>query len=488
MTKKGNIFHLIKSLSKSEKRYFKTSLGEKAINKNYAKLFKIIDRQSEYDENEIRKVFKDEKFVKQLHVTKIYLTGLILKSLRNYHSDKSINSKLNNFLFDIELLFEKELYDLAYYRIKKAEVLALDYERLPYLLEILTWKRKLYKTKGEFIERGGNELQKRERDAIRKLDVLNNYWDLISNVYDYQTNDKPFKNNPLLRNEKAATTLQSKVLYYHIHYTTNLMNNNIKAATVSITKLIKLLEKHPGRITDDPGAYATALSNKISYLLFNKDYDTIPELIKKVRDIPSIYKLNSKSKFAVGLWIRLFNIELEMYRDKKEIARGIVLIMEIQEFITQHKKAVPDEYILLFYYQFAYIFFLSKDYSKSLVWLNEIMNKNFERLHEDVQSYARILGLIIHFELNNIIVLRYAVASCRRFLKKKKNLQEFETLLLRFFSRLSTVRKDEYAELFKNFYKNLFGRKETKVSDDVLDYIDIKSWLESNVGKKQNVG
>ena len=118
MTKKGNIFSLIKSLSKSEKGYLKTSLGEKAINKNYMMLFDVINKQSEYDENEIRKIFKNEKFVKQLHVTKIYLTELILKSLRSYHSNKSVSSKLINLLNDIELLFEKELYDLAFYRIK----------------------------------------------------------------------------------------------------------------------------------------------------------------------------------------------------------------------------------------------------------------------------------------------------------------------------------------------------------------------------------
>lgn len=483
MVKKGNIFLLIKSLSKSEKRYFKTGLGQKAVNKNYLKLFNVIDKQTEYNENEIKEVFKEEKFVKQLHVTKIYLTELILKSLRNYHSNKSINSKLINLLNDIEILFEKELYDLVYYRIKKAEELALEYERLPYMLEILNWKRKLYKIKSGFVEREGSDLLKQEGKAINKLDVLNDYWNLTLKIYDYNANKKFFKNNPLLKNEKLATTLQSKILYYHILYTTNLMNGNSKAAVNSITKLIELLERHPNRIADDPGAYATALSNKISFLLVNKDWDKIPELIIKVRAIPATYKLNSKSKFAVNLWVRLFNIELEMYRDKKDIARGIVLIKEIQEFIEQHKKAVPGEYLLFFYYQFAYMFFLNKDYSKSLFWLNEIMNRNFGRIHEEVQSYARILGLIIHFELNNIIVLRYAVTSCRRFLKKKKNLQEFETILLRFFSRLSLVRKDEYAELFKNFYKNLFGGKEIKVSDNVLDYIDIKSWLENNINK-----
>ena len=486
MVKKGNIFLLIKSLSKSEKRYFKTGLGEKAINKNYLKLFNIIDKQTVYNENEIKKVFKEEKFVKQLHVTKIYLTELILKSLRNYHSNKSINSKIINLLNDLEILFEKELYDLVYYRIKKAEEVALEYERLPYLLEVLNWKRKLYKTKTGCIEREGSDLVKQENETIKKLYALNDYWNLTLKIYDYTANKKSFKNNPLLKNEKYATTLQSKILHYHILFTTNLINGNSQAAIDSITKLIELLEEHPNRITDDPGAYATALSNKISFLLVSKEWDKIPELIKKVREIPATYKLNSKSKFTVRLWVRLFNIKLEMYRDKKDIARGIVLIKEIQEFIEQHNQAVPDEYLLFFYYQFAYMFFLNKDHSKSLLWLNEIMNRNFGRLHEDVQSYARILGLIIHFELNNIIVLRYAVVSCRRFLKKKKNLQEFETILLRFFSRLSTVRKDEYAELFRNFYKNLFGGEEIKVSDNVLDYIDIKSWLESNINKMHN--
>lgn len=485
MRKKGNIYDLIKSLSKSEKRYFKTSFSQKSINKNYIKLFDVIDKQTEYDENEIRKIFKNEKFVKQLHVTKIYLTDLILKSLRNYHSNKSVSSNLINLLNDIEILYEKELYDLAFYRIKKAESLALNYEKLPYLLEILSWERKLYRTKGEFLEREQNDLLKRESKTIRKIDVLNNYWELVSKIYDYQNNNKPFKNNSLLKSKMAASTLQSKVLYYHILYTTNLMGNKPQTALNSISELIDLLEKHPDRITDDPGPYATALSNKISFMLFNKEWEKIPELIKKVRDIPSKYNLNSKSKFTVRLWVRLFNIELEMYRDKKEIERGIVLIKEIQEYLEKHKKAVSDEYLLLFNYQFAYIFFLKKDYSKSLFWLNEIMNRNFGILHEDVQSYARILGLIIHFELNNIIVLRYAVTSCRRFLKKKKNQQEFESMLLRFFSRLSLAGKDEYQELFENFYNNLFGSGEKKVSDNVLDYIDFKSWLERNIRKKQ---
>ena len=139
MAKKGNLFLFIKSLSKSEKRYFRIYAGMSGKEANYLRLFDAIEGQEEYNEAEIRKKFKGEKFVSQLHVTKIYLTELILKALRNYHSDTSVHSKLLDLIKDIELLFDKELYDLCYYKIMKAEELAGKYEELALLTKILFW-------------------------------------------------------------------------------------------------------------------------------------------------------------------------------------------------------------------------------------------------------------------------------------------------------------------------------------------------------------
>src|SRR5687768_13856793 len=143
MVKKGNLFLLIKSLSKSEKRYFRMNATMTGRDVNYLQLFDAIESQKEYDEVEIRKNLKGKKFLSQLHVTKIYLTELILKSLKNYHSNTSVHSKLFDLLKDIELLFDKELYDLCHYKIEKAEQLANKYEKLSLLTEIFFWKRKL---------------------------------------------------------------------------------------------------------------------------------------------------------------------------------------------------------------------------------------------------------------------------------------------------------------------------------------------------------
>src|SRR5688572_25646962 len=100
MVKKGNLFLLIKSLSKSEKRYFKLFADNGKSDSNYLQLFEAIDKQEEFDEDAIRKKFKGKAFTAQLHVAKIYLSELILKSLRNFHANDSVNGQVLDLIRD----------------------------------------------------------------------------------------------------------------------------------------------------------------------------------------------------------------------------------------------------------------------------------------------------------------------------------------------------------------------------------------------------
>src|SRR5688572_15097042 len=108
MNKKGSLFSLVKSLSKTEKRYFRIFAGMSGRDVNYLQLFDVIERQEQYDEEAVRAKFKGEKFVNQLHVAKIYLTELIMKALRNYHAGSSIEFTILDLLKDAELLFNRE--------------------------------------------------------------------------------------------------------------------------------------------------------------------------------------------------------------------------------------------------------------------------------------------------------------------------------------------------------------------------------------------
>ena len=67
------LFKLIKSLTKSEKRFFKLSSSLQSGEKNYLKIFDFIERQSSYDEEELKKTYEGETFIKHLPSEKNHL-------------------------------------------------------------------------------------------------------------------------------------------------------------------------------------------------------------------------------------------------------------------------------------------------------------------------------------------------------------------------------------------------------------------------------
>lgn len=485
MVKKEQLFCLIKSLTKAEKRYFRLFASVNSSDANYILLFDAIDSQNIYDEKAIKEKFKEKNFTKQLHVTKNYLNKLILKSLRNYHSKISVDAELKELLREVEILYRKELFEQCSDALTKAERISKELENQTALLEIKNWQRKLLLTKGEPFrnQKKINNVINDEKEIIENLSVHNKYWDYTINIFDYFGKSKKELNkllkDPLIKDEKNAKTLQSKILFYHLNYSIAIAKSDTGGALEILTQLIKLIEKYPARITHDPHSYITALNNKIGMLLSVKNYDEIHDLILKIRNVPQKYKLKDERKITFKLWLRTYNVELEMYRDTENIKRGIELIDEVKDFVSKNKDSISPDYKSLLFYQFAYIYFMNKNYIESLKWINKIIGGEIGKGREDIESYARFLNLIIHYELNNIYVLKYAVESTRRFLKKKRDLKDFEKILLKFFSKLSTTHSEKHKELFADLNKELFLNTGAVQKANVLDYLNFDKWIEA---------
>ena len=107
------LFELIKSMSTSEKRYFKLMSSRHTIGgeNNYVRLFDFLDKQPEYDEDVIFKTFKKEAFINRFSITKKRLYDHILSALDSFHSAASIEAQLHKQLHAADILFEKSLCD-----------------------------------------------------------------------------------------------------------------------------------------------------------------------------------------------------------------------------------------------------------------------------------------------------------------------------------------------------------------------------------------
>lgn len=476
MIKKGNLFSLVKVLDKSEKRYFRIHGSTSKSDSNYLRLFDFIDAQDSFDELLLKEKFEGEKFLHQLHVAKIYLTELILKALRNYYNGKSIYSQVINLLGDIEILYAKELYSLCRQKVKRAKYLCSAYEKESLLLEVLNWERKLNIAMSVEDRSNMKSLLDEEKVSLLKLQEINQYWDLTNRVMNKE-GVKPILEK--LKGKKPSS-LRAQTLRFHLLYSYHFIGSNLMKGEQVISELISLLEEQPERIKEDPAPFVTALSNKIGLLLRQKRWSEIYPLIVRMRELATGFNLGGQSKFNIRLWLRIFNLELEVYRDTKQLARALDLIIEIEKFNEKNKQLVPPGYRLMLNYQIANIYFLRAEYAMSLHWVNQILNEKYAEIKNDLQCYARLLNLFIHFELDNIIVLRYAVDNTRRFIKKKKNSDPIVDRILKLFSILSLAVPTDYLNIMVKFEKEIHS---TEYKDGLLfnDYIDIRYWIEIKI-------
>jgi len=107
MSQFDELFILIKLMSQAEKRYFKIFSKRHVIGQknNYVVLFDIIDKLDKYDEKRLLAKLKKKQLSHNLSMCKSQLYNLILKSMRNYYDEKSIDRILTNSLWDVNFLY-----------------------------------------------------------------------------------------------------------------------------------------------------------------------------------------------------------------------------------------------------------------------------------------------------------------------------------------------------------------------------------------------
>ncbi|MDN5202849.1 hypothetical protein QQ008_15775 [Fulvivirgaceae bacterium BMA10] len=496
MANKDELFSLIQSLTKSEKRHFKLFASLYGGDKNHLRLFEAIDKQvrtGKYDERLIYEEFSNEAFCKQLHVTKNYLVKLILKSLRNFHQKISIGAQLKDQLREIEILYNKGLYKHCAKLIKKAEALAEKFDKSTALLELLHWKRNLIIAEhGSYA--GGTLLEpilQKESEQLRLLCALHESWEDSIEIIKTNMNN-PFGRNGvqqvLSRPDKNEISeppnqmgsYQVIRMKYFIKYLNSLFLNNINS-TYSIAKsYVTFLEKNPHQIQEEPLTYVAAINNLVPVCLRLRHYDEVITLIQRAKAVPVQYKLSHFNTLQYRLLVRTYNHELELYRDLGDIPKGINLIQEVSSFINTYDTLVTSDYRIVFYYQFAYFLFADGKYSEALIYVNQIMS-NRDSMRKDLLTYTRILNLMLHYEMKNYDLIEYLYYSTKRFINKQNQLYEFEKLILEFFKQISETNNANARERFillKEKIKTLEARSESS-----LDYINIIAWIQSKLNR-----
>lgn len=496
-----NLYELIKSLTKSEKRYFKVQISGSGNgdDKKIIQLFDEINNQDEFDEEKIleRNIgFKKE----QLSNLKAYLYQKILQSIRQYNASKIPEIRIREQIDYAHILFNKRNYDQGLECLKNAKKLAQEFDQLELLLDIINMEKSAIMPT---IDNSNNvaKIDKiiAEVEQINsKINKINSFSNLAIKLNSLYTKSGYIKDeNELLTikelfythlpfYKESELSLSEKIHLYKLHIGFNFYIQDFESGYIFSKKLVETLENSPSYLKKDLANYTKSLNTLLAaqyklskYKEFIFTFDKFKKLLASQTG-----EINENLKITFEKYY--YTHEINRYFMLGEFNAGINNLLDDKENRLINLVKILDKHSqLIFQYKIACMYVGASDYRNALKWLNEIINISEDSLREDIHCFTRMLNLICHYELGNFDVINYYIRSTYRFLLKKDDLHQFQKSILNFLRTLTRIpNKEELKLKFSGLKDQLLPLENSRYEKRAFVYFDIISWLESKIQEK----
>ncbi len=529
MSKKDYLYELIQSLDKSEKRYFKLyHAGEKKEQKHVI-LFDALEKAKDYDEKKLKAQIKDAYIQKHFAETKYYLYQQILKVLKDYRTENSVDNLLIERVQNIEVLIQKALFEQAINELQKAKKMAYDYERFEFLTLLFSYQNKIIVS----TRLNGYTPDDLEKLWLEKSAAFQNFMDtqtarhkvmqLMESKnrigYIKTKQDKAFYNN--IKKEIEHLLVQANCTIAKIYAIESLVfyynhTGEKKQQNLYCKKLIELHTENPSINASNPYQLPSAIHNLCLSEINLFNFDEVLNWIKIQKSYLEIIQNDAEIKYKVewslaSLQSFFYNVS-GRFQEGKNITKDIIYWIENTEQIDNRSKWI-------FYGNCAEILLGAKDYKHFFYCMNKI-----QEFWIHIDSYNKInytiLQMLAHIDERNIDSALYFYNFLEKEIAtiRQGNPTAIEQILLQFFQKLidkkqtknwNTLLKETHQELkeneleiqtgefeytlwfeqmlSKNSYENLVRQKRKLQAEDFIQYwnedikiaIDIESFRKS---------
>lgn len=492
----STLFTLVKSLTRSEKRYFKLSQTGNS-NKKFLRLFELIDGESEFDEDKIlaaESLFKPSQFSN----LKAHLYSRILQSLRDFSLPTIASVQIRELIDEAQILFNKSLYQQSDQRLKKAYKLASDTDNLELQLEILKWK------KAVISHSIGWEKQSYVEDIIEEVETVNarinninkfsNLQSQLQSLYQqtgYIRNEAEFRKirdlfeSQLPEIDENQISISERISLYQLFIGYYFFIQDFDSGYDYAKRWVEIFRKNKALLQPRLETYIAGLNNLLIAQNKLEMYDEFQSTRKELRQLnklpSSYYNENIRLKLLKYTFVHEFN-GLFLGGD---FDRGVELIERLSSGLEGFIEQLDAHSRVILFYKTACLYFGKGDFKKSIFWLNKILNSKEGDLREDIHGFARILLLISHYELENIELIQYYVRSTYRFLSKKEDMHQFQRLILRFLKSLDpNMKHPDVVKKFKALREKMLLLHKDPYESRAFVYFDIVSWLDSKIEER----
>ena len=496
-TQKDNLFVLVKSLSKSEKRQFKLYVGRLGVNTDskFLALFNLMDKLPKYDEDVILKT----KIVKkaQLSNLKAHLYKQILISLRLNPSHQNIRIQIREQLDFATILYHKGLYKQSLKILDKAKILAIDNEEKNIAYEIVELEKII---ESQYITRSistrADELAIQAKNLSMENVIASKLSNLSLQLYGlllktgYVKNDDEYKvitkyfKDRMPKYKIKNLGFREKLWLYKSHLWYSFLVQDFSSSYKYSKKWVDLFYDNEAMIKLNPVFFLKGNHYLLESLFFARHYRKFKKSLKQLEAIVETVDFPKDDNIEVLRFLYINNNKFNLHFIEGSFEKGIPLVAEVISGIKLYNDRIDEHHIMLFYYKIASLYFGAGDNKKCIEYLEKIIGNRNLKMREDLMCFARILSLLAHYESGLDYHLDIQLKSTYKFLIKMDDLHEVQKDIIAFLRGLGTIYPHQLKAEFVKLYKKLKAYEDDPYERRSFLYLDILSWLECKIENK----
>lgn len=489
------LFQLLKSLEKAEKRNFKLfvqrNLGKADL--KITQLFDAMDKMEEYDDEALlRKITSLKR--EQLPNLKANLYRQILASLRTLRDDGNVENQLHEQMEYTRILYNKGLFQQSLKLLQRIKELAKTYHQSTFWHQALVLEKKI---ESLHITRS---LGNRAETLSSEVNVLNERLALVGNLsnlslqlYSWYINVGHARNakdvaavqeffaSRLPPGAQQVTGFFGRLYLYQAYCWYGFILQDFLLYYRYAQKWVNLFAAEPHMTRVETPYYIKGLHNLLlaHFMLRNyPKFDLTLQLFETFADTDEA-RVNDNIRVQVFIYLSIARINGHFLRGT--FSEGLRLVPDIEARLQEYHLLIDRHRTLVLYYKIASLYFGAGDAVRTVEYLNRIIHQKVD-LRSDLQCYARLLHLIAHYELGNFDLLEHLIKSLYRFMAQMETLGMVEVEIFRFLRK--SFQLDTAARIRSAF--SILKEKLEKYESDPFEsrsfmYLDIISWLESKI-------
>jgi tetratricopeptide (TPR) repeat protein len=496
---KHQVFRLVKSLTKAEKRNFKlfaTRAGATTDNK-FIRLFDVIDKSTKPD---------DEILIKRLGITAGKLSNLkrhlyqqILTSLRLIHISKEIDIELREQIDFTRILYGKGHFLDALRLLERAKEIAVKHNQDLLHLEIIEFQKLIearHVTLSRQVENKMDLLLKESSERNQSVFNTSEIFSLNIQLHGLyiehghgRTEEEQDENQEFWSEAKRKITgrgpsdytFHQKVNLFQASMWFHYIQLNFSDALDDAMEAATWFSLRRQMTVKDPDLYLRCLYYVAMFGFLNGKENTVRRYLAFMNSFLSDEKiiLNQNSRRLGDVYLNLSHFNLlfmtKDYDGAYTFSREVLEKYEAGNFFpNSHRWA-------LFLYKCGAACFLTRRYDEALDYLNEIINMRSGIYREDLLINTRLLHALCNFELTNYSLVGYHINSVSRLLNRSRETAEVHKLAISGLRRLLKAPIAEHGEVYEKLREEVALVAEQPFEHKALAYFDLSSWVARHI-------